>query len=61
MGKPVKRDHDIRVCPVCGKTYLPAYKHIYKIYIGNGMYRPCCSWSCQRKHEKEHGDETYRR
>ena len=35
-------------CPVCGKKYVPAGQHVYKIddhFV--------CSWGCQRKAEKE--------
>lgn len=36
------------VCPVCGKKFIPAPMHIYKV-------QNCfvCSWGCQRKFEKE--------
>ena len=40
--------HDA-ICPVCGKNYIPAPFHLYKIY---GHAR-VCSWTCQLKGERE--------
>lgn len=37
----------IATCPVCGKKYVPAAQHIYKI-----GHHCVCSWGCQRKVEK---------
>ena len=63
MGKYVeemeKKTTEARMseCPICGKRYLPAPEHYYK--IGSGEYdmdtrnRPVCSYSCMRKWEKE--------
>lgn len=41
----------VKICPVCGKKFIPAVNHIYKVYIDR-RYRKACSWSCQRKWEK---------
>ena len=37
-----------RVCPVCGKTFIPAPFHIYKV---NNV--KVCTYSCQLKGERE--------
>ena len=44
-----------RVCPVCGKTYIPAPFHIYKV-----AGRKVCSYSCSLqnvKNKQEKGSE----
>lgn len=41
-----------RKCPVCGRMYIPAPYHIYKVLIKTN-YRLVCSWSCVMKHERE--------
>lgn len=41
------------VCPVCGKTFIPAPMHIYKVRK-SGYYWRVCTWGCQMKWEKEH-------
>lgn len=38
----------LETCPICGKTFVPAAQHIYRV---NG--RLVCTWGCQRKVEKE--------
>ena len=38
----------VLVCPVCGKKFVPASMHIYKVQTNL-----VCSWGCQRKVEKE--------
>lgn len=38
----------VEVCPVCGKEYVPAPQHVYKV-----KHRLVCSWGCLRKAEKE--------
>lgn len=38
-------------CPICGKNFIPAPEHIYKIRE-KGTYKLVCSWGCVRKHEK---------
>ena len=52
----------LEVCPICGKRYLPAPFHAYKIYINKsngkkygvvgGYHYKVCSWGCVRKYEK---------
>ena len=39
-------------CPVCGKSFVPAYKHIYRAKVGK-VYKVFCGWNCQIKFEKE--------
>lgn len=39
-----------RKCPICGKTFLPAPLHIYKV-----NNRLVCSWGCVRTYEKKKG------
>lgn len=36
-----------RVCPVCGKSFIPAYMHAY--HDGESVV---CSWNCQIEAEK---------
>lgn len=36
------------VCPVCGKKFIPAAYHVYRV-----NKRLVCTWGCQRKAEKE--------
>ena len=41
------------ICPVCGKNFIPAVKHIYKIKIMPGYkIRKVCSYTCQNNYEK---------
>lgn len=40
------------VCPVCGKTFIPAALHVYKARI-HGIEKKVCTWGCQMKHERE--------
>lgn len=35
-----------RVCPVCGRTFIPAPMHIYKENDMSGHVRVVCSWPC---------------
>lgn len=39
-------------CPVCGKEFIPAPFHVYKVYT-KGQYKLACSWNCVRKWEKK--------
>lgn len=44
----------VKTCPVCGKTFLPAIQHSYKIRKkGNsGHDKLACSYHCVREFEK---------
>ena len=48
----VFRDAVVRICPVCGKVFIPAVYHVYHT-VG---YDPkaVCSYSCMVKQEREH-------
>lgn len=47
-----KRDYiQVKTCPICGKTFVPAPMHIYKIKYGKKV----CSYHCMRKYEKARG------
>lgn len=35
-------------CPICGKLFIAAPQHIYKVKDSK-----VCSWGCVRKYEKE--------
>jgi predicted RNA-binding Zn-ribbon protein involved in translation (DUF1610 family) len=37
-------------CPICGKSFIAAPMHTYKV---NNRY--VCSWGCVRTHEKKKG------
>lgn len=43
----------MRTCPICGKEFLPAAQHSWK--IGNHEWRKelVCSYTCMRKWEKD--------
>ena len=45
-------------CPMCGKLFYPLGDWAYSISsrgkAGDKCRRFVCSWSCMRKHEKEH-------
>ena len=43
-------------CPVCGKKFIPAAQHVYKV-----DNRFVCSWGCQRKAEKEKEEKKKKR
>ena len=41
------------VCPVCGKEYIPAPKHLYRIPKPNHNGKvKVCSYGCVRAYEK---------
>lgn len=55
-----------RICPICGKNFIPAPYHYWKIgYFASdetyneaspgGCERLVCTYSCMRKWEKSHG------
>lgn len=44
----------IKRCPICGKEFMPAVFHTYKIYDKRKLcYELVCSWHCLRKREKK--------
>lgn len=44
-------------CPICGKAFVPAVEHMWKIggwgNLGERRYTVVCSYTCMRKWEKE--------
>ena len=38
-----------KICPICGKLFIPAPEHTYKVAKGGKV----CSWACVRKYEKD--------
>ena len=60
MGKYIDEYYQIhslpKECPVCGKKFIPAPEHYWKIGSHGGMDTrdtTVCSYSCMRKWEKE--------
>lgn len=55
------------ICPICGKHFIPAVEHMWKIggwsHIEDGRTEKVCSYTCMRKWEKEkiNGDRQRRR
>lgn len=44
-----------RTCPICGKTFIPAPYHVYRM-SGKRSAR-VCSWSCHLEAERRHEAE----
>lgn len=42
-------EYNFKKCPICGREYIPAANHIYKI----AQHETVCSWHCVRDWEKE--------
>ena len=40
-------------CPVCGKNFIPAPYHYWKVKLSNEKWANTCSYSCMRVAEKE--------
>lgn len=40
-------------CPVCGKIFVPAPCHVYKVRYNKKEYRYACSWHCVVANEKK--------
>lgn len=43
----------MKKCPVCGKEFLPAGLHSYKIGTNSCHLKLVCTYTCQRKWEQE--------
>ena len=41
------------VCPICGKTFIPAPCHIYRTSEYKHKGKPLCSYSCRLAYERE--------
>jgi hypothetical protein len=54
MKKLKERNYELsyraRICPVCGKEFIPAAMHVYKDRRPN--HRFVCSWSCVCESER---------
>lgn len=38
------------ICPICGKSFIPAYYHVYVTKRNNGtVVKYQCSYTCWRK------------
>lgn len=51
-------------CPICGKMFIPAPFHVYKIrqkWYLSVYSRLVCSWGCQRRWERKEGKYNERR
>lgn len=42
----------MQICPICGKEFLPASQHYWRIGDVPSRERLVCSYSCMRKWEK---------
>lgn len=40
------------ICPICGKLYIPAPLHIYRVSNGRGGQKRVCKWSCVMEGER---------
>lgn len=45
---------DPRPCPVCGKEFVPAMMHTYKVFKDK-YYQKVCSHKCAREWQKQGG------
>lgn len=41
-----------RVCPICGKTFLPAWQHAWRDKTDHNGSRLVCTYSCMRESER---------
>lgn len=48
-----------KICPVCGKIFIPAGLHSYK--TASIPHRLVCSWTCMLKNEREYEAECERK
>lgn len=46
-----------RVCPVCGKTFLPAWQHAWRDKTDHNGSRLVCTYSCMRETERRVEEE----
>jgi hypothetical protein len=40
------------ICPICGKTFIPAVGHIYKDKRTYQTHKRVCSWKCVCESER---------
>jgi DNA repair exonuclease SbcCD ATPase subunit len=51
----------MKKCPVCGKEFLPAGQHSYKIGNAETTEKLVCTYTCQRKWEREQEEKQNRK
>lgn len=44
---------DMSKCPICGKEFIPAPQHIYKMKTNGGYTKLLCSYHCMRAYEEK--------
>lgn len=49
---------EMRKCPVCGKKFLPAGQHGYKIGNAETTEKLVCTYTCMRKWEREQEEKS---
>lgn len=59
MKSEINRDREI-ICPVCGKTFIPAPYHVYRVKNRSGNRVLACSWGCVIRREREE-EEKHKR
>jgi hypothetical protein len=43
-----------KICPICGKEYIPATMHVYKVDLIKPYKKsPVCSWKCVMEGERQ--------
>lgn len=47
-----------RVCPVCGKVFIPAVQHVFKRII-RGKIAYFCGWNCLCKYDKANSTKSH--
>lgn len=52
INNEVKISVEFRVCPICGKKYIAAPEHAWRIGAEK-VYKLVCSYTCMRAWEKE--------
>lgn len=51
----------MRKCPICGKEFLPAGQHSYKIGTIVKQQKLVCTYTCMRKWEREQEEKNKKR
>lgn len=53
--RPVKNISLIeKKCPQCGKVFVPAPEHAYKLYAGSSHEKVFCKYTCMLRYREEH-------
>ncbi len=48
-------------CPICGKTFIPAQLHVYKVHFLGSHDKTVCSWKCVMDGERAQEQKRQRR